>query len=105
MLDYALYREILPDLAFVGQDAPAEAIAGGNDGSCDYAAGLFLAAYEFGAGCVLLNTLLLRERLAANPVAERLVRNLLNDAASRTTAAPAELPADLAAQLQAIGYR
>jgi hypothetical protein len=105
MLDYALYREILPDLAFVGQDAPAEAIAGGNDGSCDYAAGLFLAAYDFGAGRVLLNTLLLRERLAANPVAERLVRNLLNDAASRTTAAPAELPADFAAQLQAIGYR
>ncbi len=104
MLDYALYREILPDLAFVGQDAPAEAIAGGNDCSSEYAAGLFLAVYEFGAGRVVLNTLLLRERLGTNPLAERLLRNLLSEAATQTAAPPVELPADFAEQLRAIGY-
>jgi hypothetical protein len=105
MLDYAVYREILPDLAFSGQDAPAEAIAGGNDCSCDYGSGLFLAAYDVGAGRFIVNTLLIRERLGVNPVADRLLRNLLNHAASRTAPPLAELPPGFAQQLQELGYR
>jgi hypothetical protein len=104
MLDYALYREVLPDLAFSGQEAPIEAIAGGNDCSCDYGSGLFLATYGFGAGRFVLNTLLVRERLGRDPVAERLLRNLLNYGAALPAGPLAELPPDFAGQLEAIGY-
>ncbi len=105
MLDYALYRELLPDLAFCGQEAPEEAIAGGNDCSCDYAAGLFLAVYGFGAGRFVLNTLRIRERLGTDPVAERLLRNLLNYGAATAQGPLAGLPPDFEARLEAIGYR
>jgi len=104
MLDYALYRELLPDLAFAGQDAPLEAIAGGNDCSCDYGAGLFLATFPLGAGRFVVNTFLLRDRLQADPLAELLVRNLLRYGASLASGPLAPRPADLDDQLRAIGY-
>jgi hypothetical protein len=85
MMEYAFYREIIPDVVFAGQDPPAEAIAGANDASFDYSSGLMLAEYQHGAGRYLLNTLPIREQLSTNPVAERLLRNLLNYAASRAT--------------------
>ncbi len=81
MMDYAFYREIIPDLVFAGQDTPAQAIAGANDVSFDYSSGLMLAEYRLGAGRFILNTLLIRENLGTHPVAERLLRNLLNYAA------------------------
>jgi len=85
MMDYAFYREIIPDVVFADQDAPAAAIAGANDASFDYSSGLMLAEYQHGAGRFLLNTLPIREQLATNPVAERLLRNLLNHAAKQST--------------------
>jgi hypothetical protein len=85
MMDYAFYREIIPDVVFAGQDPPAAAIAGANDASFDYSSGLLLAEYRHGAGRFLVNTLPIREQLATNPVAERLLRNLLNHAASQST--------------------
>lgn len=84
LMDYAFYREIIPDLVFAGQDPPAQAIAGTNDTSFDYSSGLTLAEYRLGAGRFILNTLLIRENLGAHPVAERLLRNLLNHAASQS---------------------
>lgn len=83
MMDYAFYREIIPDVVFTGQDPPAAAIAGANDASFDYSSGLMLAEYRHGAGRFLLNTLPIREQLSTSPVAERLLRNLLNYAASQ----------------------
>jgi len=83
MMDYAFYREIIPDLAFASQDPPAQAIAGANNASFDYSSGLMLAEYRLGNGRFILNTLLIRETLGTHPAAERLLRNLLNYAASR----------------------
>ncbi len=46
MMDYAFYREIIPELVFAGQDPPAQAIAGANNASFDYSSGLMLAEYR-----------------------------------------------------------
>ena len=78
LMDYTFYREIIPDTVLAGQDPPAEAVAGAIKASQDYSSGLMLAVHESGAGRFILNTLLIRENLGANPAAERLLRNLLN---------------------------
>jgi hypothetical protein len=104
LMDYAFYREIIPELVFAGQDPPAEAIAGANNASFDYSSGLMLAEYRLGAGRFFLNTLPIREQLSTNPVAERLLRNLLGHAASEAGQPLADLPPDFEQQLKAIGY-
>jgi hypothetical protein len=81
LMDYTFYREIIPDLVLVGQDAPREAVAGAIKASQDYSSGLMLAVYESGAGRYIVTTLLIRENLGTHPAAERLLRNLLNYAA------------------------
>jgi len=94
LMDYTFYREIIPDTVLVGQDPPAEAVAGAIKASQDYSSGLMLAVYESGAGRLILNTLLIRENLGTHPVAERLLRNLLNHAANptRSTSSRPEYP-------------
>jgi hypothetical protein len=81
LMDYGYYRELLPLLVWQGQEPPAEAVAGAIKASQDYASGLMVAVYDLGAGRFLLNTLRIRENLATHPVAERLLRNMLNYAA------------------------
>ena len=81
MMDYAFYRQIIPHTVFSGLEPPAQAIAGANNTSFDYSSGLTLAEYRLGEGRFLLNTLLIRENLMEDPVAERLLRNLINYAA------------------------
>jgi hypothetical protein len=81
LMDYTFYREIIPDVVLSGQDPPAEAVAGAIKASQDYSSGLMVAVYESGIGRFVLNTLLIRENLGTNPVAEHLLRNLLNYAA------------------------
>ena len=70
-----------------GTAALAAAVAGAIKASQNYSSGLSLAVYDSGAGRFILNTLLIRENLGANPVAERLLRNLLNYAATESKAA------------------
>ena len=82
LMDYTFYREIIPDVVLSGQDPPAEAVDGAIKASQDYSSGLMVAVYESGTGRFILSTLLIRENLATNPAAERLLRNLLNYAAS-----------------------
>lgn len=81
LMDYTFYREIIPDTVLVGQDAPAEAVAGAIKASQDYSSGLMVALHKFGAGRFILNTLLIRENLGTNPVADRLLVNLIRYAA------------------------
>ncbi len=81
LMDYAFYREIIPDLVFAGQDPPEEAVAGAIKASQDYASGLMVSVYPLGAGRIVLNTLLVRENLGRHPAADRLLCNLLNYAA------------------------
>lgn len=82
LMDYTFYREIIPDTVLTAQDPPSEAVAGAIKASQDYSSGLMLAVYESGAGRFILNTLLIRENLGTNPVAEHLLRNLLNYAST-----------------------
>jgi hypothetical protein len=104
LMDYTYYREIIPDVVWMGQEPPAEAVAGAIKASQDYSSGLMLAVYPFGAGRFILNTLLVRENLGSHPGAERLLRNLLRYAALDLDRPVAERPAHFEAQLRSIGY-
>jgi len=61
--------------------------------------------YHFGAGRFILNTLLIRENLSSNPVAERLLRNMLNCAARDQQKPLADVPLDFDTQLKTLGYK
>lgn len=123
IMDPGFYREIIPQQAFVHcytihkgfmgflteeavaeLDSPAEAVCGANRLSANYASGLHVAVYELGAGRFLLNNLKIRENLGRDPVAERLLRNMLRYAARDIDKPPAELPASFDAQLKLMGY-
>jgi hypothetical protein len=103
LMDYTFYREIIPDLVWANQDAPAEVVAGAINTSLGYTSGLLLSVHDLGAGRFILNTLRLRENLGRDPVAERLVRNLLRYAA-RDQGKPLGPPPNLEAQFAAFGY-
>jgi hypothetical protein len=83
ILDYTFYREIIPQVVWTGLDTPTEVVAGAIRAQFGYKSGLLVAVYNLGTGRLVLNTLLIRENLGTHPVAERLLRNLLNYAASR----------------------
>ena len=104
LMDYTFYREIIPDTAWVGQDAPAEAVAGAINTSVDYSAGLLVSVHTLGAGRFILNTLHIRENLRRDPAADRLLVNMLRYAARDASKPPVDLPADFEGQLKAMGY-
>jgi hypothetical protein len=101
-MDYGVYRDVIPDLLFAGQDPPGEAVAGAMKASQDYASGLMVSVYKLGVGRIVLNTLLIR--LGSDPVAERLLRNMLRYGGRDLANPPADLPPDFDAQLTAMGY-
>lgn len=104
VLDHTYYREIIGNSGWAGQDAPEEAVAGSINTSCGYSAGLLVGIYPFESGRFTINTLRIRENIAKDPVAERLVRNMLRNAAQDVTASLADLPPDFETRLQSIGY-
>jgi hypothetical protein len=104
LMDHMFYREILPTLGFTGQDVPAEVVAGAIDTSCGYSAALTVGVYRLGGGRFTLNTLRIREHLGSDPVADRLLRNMLRDAARDANRPLADLPAGFDRQLKAMGY-
>jgi hypothetical protein len=104
IMDHTFYREIFPTTGWSGQDVPAEVVAGAIDTSLGYSSGLTVAVYGLGAGRFTINTLRIRENLGNDPVAERLLRNMLRYAARDADKPPADLPADFEAQLKAIRY-
>ena len=103
-MDHTYYREIISKSAWMGQDVPAEVVAGMIDTSCGYNSGLSVAVFRLGEGRLTLNTLRIRENLGQDPVAERLVRNMLRHAAKDVTKPLADLPAGFDQQLKALGY-
>ncbi|MDE0299927.1 MAG: glycoside hydrolase family 2 [Candidatus Poribacteria bacterium] len=104
LMDHLFYREIVPDIGFTGQDVPAEVVAGAiNTGQGSYASGLLLSVNDLGAGRFILNTLRIRENLGNDPVAERLLRNMLRYAARDISEPLVNLPADFDAQLAEMG--
>jgi hypothetical protein len=106
VLDYTFFRNIIPrgGRAWSGLDVPEDLLCGGIRAQLGYQSGLLLATYRLGAGRFVLNTLHIRENLGADPVAERLLRNLLNYAARDLNQPVADLPTDFQHQLQGIGY-
>jgi hypothetical protein len=106
ILDYTIYRNIIPQGGYglAGAPAPDDFIAAGIRAQIGYASILQTAKYNFGAGRFIFNTLKIRENLGVDPVAELLLRNLLNYAARDLDKPPADLPADFDQQLKAIGY-
>lgn len=104
LMDYAYYREVIPDLVWSGQDPPAAAVAGATKASQDYTSGLMVAVYTLGDGRFVLNTLQIRENLETHPAAERLLRNMLRYASQDTAQPAAALPADFDKQLEAMGF-
>ena len=75
-----------------------------NSCSIGLSIGHLLATYRLGAGRFVLNTLRIRENLGTDPVAERLLRNLLNYAGGELDEPPVELPPDSDTLLETIGY-
>ncbi len=103
ILDYAIYRDIIPDKIWFDGQSPSQAVAGTICTSIGYSSGLILAVQELGAGQFILNTMHIRQNLEKDPTAERLLRNMLNYAA-RDIPKPAEkLPDDFENQLKLIG--
>jgi hypothetical protein len=84
LMDYAFYRELIPGLAFIGLDPPAEAVVAAIDASCGYSSGLMVGVYPLGSGRLVLNSLLVRENLGHHPAADRLLINMLRYAAGQT---------------------
>ncbi len=116
VLEHAFYREVIPagwpegvwgaapNVAWAGQDVPAEAVAGSIYTSCGYSSGLTISVYSLASGRFILNTFRIRQNLGKDPVAERMLRNMLRYAAHDTTQPPADLPGDFEEQLKAMGY-
>ncbi len=78
VLDYAYYCDVIPVVTFKGQaPAPTSALAGAFSTQMDYDAGLSIAEWKLGKGKMILSTWLIQENLPS-PIAERLLRNLLN---------------------------
>lgn len=104
LMDYAVYRNVIPNRGWTGQQEPAEAVAGAIDAVTAYASGLHVAVHRFGAGAFVLNTLRIRENLDRDPVADRLLINMLRFAGHDRGLPAAEPPADLASRLKELGY-
>jgi hypothetical protein len=104
LMDYAFYRELIPDVVFMGIEPAADPVAGGINASQGYQSGLTVGVYKIGAGQFIVNSLLIRENLGKQPVADMLLLNMLRFAARETGKPLAELPADFKTQLETVGY-
>ena len=104
VLEHTFYREMLSGTAFAGQDDPSEVVAGAINTCLGYSSGLTVAVYDLGAGKFTLNSLRIRDNLGTDPVADRLLRNMLNHAARHVNLPPAPLSEDFEEQLSAMGY-
>ena len=99
VLDWDYYNQVIGDM-FTGQDAPDEMICAGfypclsgADGS--YGSGAMVASYRLGAGRFILNTLNLCGNLDKNPVADRLLLNLVRYAQARRSPQTVKVPEKL----------
>ncbi|MCH2129292.1 MAG: NPCBM/NEW2 domain-containing protein [Pirellulaceae bacterium] len=103
VLDHDYYREVIDNSAWSGQSDLAEVVAGSIHASLGYSSGLSIAIHNLGAGQFTLNTMRIRQNLGKDPVAERLLRNMLNYAARETDQPVTELPTNFDEQLDEMG--
>ena len=104
LMDRTFYRSILPHggVSLQKADIPDEAVCGAIRTSSGYESGLYIAVYPLGAGKFVLNCLNIRENLGKDPVAERLLRNMLNYAAQDIDKPLVDLPADFEKKLDVL---
>jgi hypothetical protein len=103
VMDYRFYREIIDGRVLASVPSPVEAVCGTllATGGTDFSSDLITSVHLLGAGRFILNTLRIRENLGRVPAAERLLRNMLNDAAKGTTEPVSALPVGFNEQLAA----
>jgi hypothetical protein len=77
LMDYGYYRDLIPDALFEVAEETATVIAGAIRSSQNYDSGSMVSLHNYGDGCFILNTLLIRENLGTDPAAERILRNML----------------------------
>lgn len=104
IMDYTYYREIIPQIAYVGLENPEELVAGAIRATLGYESGNLLSMHKFGHGRFILNTLLIQDNLGEDPAAERLLRNMLRYAMQNRNEPLMELPDDFDSLLKNIGY-
>ncbi len=106
LLDWTFYRNIVPQngQALAPRHQPDEVVCAGINTICGYKSGIYVGIHKFGAGRFIANALNIRGNLGRDPVAERLLRNILNYAAGDLGKPPADLPADFDKQLKTMGY-
>jgi hypothetical protein len=114
ILDWDYYGPVIPSHVFQGQDMADDVaalfVATGYASMKEavptgYASGLVTAAYQFGGGRFLINSLRILEHIGSHPAADRLLLNMIAYAADLTQDSPVALPDDFEARLDAIGYR
>ncbi|MCX5772323.1 MAG: hypothetical protein NTZ09_18905 [Candidatus Hydrogenedentes bacterium] len=109
MMDWEYYGPVIPHYFFEGQDAPDD-VAVAALALCHsappggYAAGIILGSYRFGQGVFTLNSLNILQNVDRHPAADRLLLNLIDDAAAHLAQTAAPLPADFDQTLAAIRY-
>lgn len=89
----------------MGIEPPDEPVCGGINTCQGYKSGIYLGVWKLGAGRFIANVLNIRDNLGKDPVADRLLRNMLNYASQDTDKPIAELPANFDEQLKAMGYQ
>ena len=104
LMDNFIYRDIIPDAVWIDQQTPVEAVAGSIYTACGYNSGLLVSVHTLGAGRFILNTLWIKQNLGVVPEAERLLRNMLNYAATGLDQPPAPLPRDFESTLNDLGF-
>jgi hypothetical protein len=108
MLDWYYYGPMWPHHIFDGQDTPAEVIAAsfaaGYSTAGGYASGVLLGSYKFGAGQFIVNSFPVIEYVDKHPVADRMLLNLVNYAATFTSNPTVALQPDFQTHLKEIGY-
>jgi len=81
ILDYKLFRNILTGKTVKNLKGKFEAVGGtlqmSGAGSAFFESDTMLTVHEYGKGRFILNTMLIRENLGADPVADRLLFNMI----------------------------
>ncbi|MCC7353747.1 MAG: glycoside hydrolase family 2, partial [Anaerolineae bacterium] len=108
IMDWDYYGPVITHHLYDGQETPddvvAAAFAPGYPCPGGYASGVLVGSYRFGAGRFTLSTLRVLENVDRHPAADRLLLNLINDAAGIAGQPLAPLPANFAETLAQIGY-
>ncbi len=110
VMDWEYYNALISREIFQHQSAPDEVYAAAfATGACGqpnvsggYVSGTLLSSHRLGHGRILLNTLRILETLDANPAADRLLLNVIQEARRITAAGSGEIAAETEALLKSV---